>query len=37
MTDPFGHVWSVASHVADLSEEEINKAAQEYFAKSGKG
>jgi PhnB protein len=37
VTDPFGHVWSVASHVADLSQEEIDKAALEYFSKSGKG
>lgn len=36
VTDPFGHVWSVASHVADLSQEEIDKAAEEYFSKSGK-
>jgi PhnB protein len=37
VTDPFGHMWSVATHVADLSQEEINKASQEYFSKSGKG
>jgi PhnB protein len=36
VSDPFGHIWSVASHVADLSDEEIDKAAQEYFSKSGK-
>jgi PhnB protein len=36
VSDPFGHVWSVASHVADLSQEEIDKAALEYFSKSGK-
>jgi PhnB protein len=34
--DPFGHIWSVASHVADLTQEEINKAAEEYFKQSGK-
>jgi PhnB protein len=36
VTDPFGHTWSVASHVADLSQEEVDKAAEEYFSKSGK-
>ena len=36
VTDPFGHVWSVASHVADLTPEEVNKAASEYFSQSGK-
>jgi PhnB protein len=37
VTDPFGHVWSVATHVADLSQEEVDKAADEYFSKSNKG
>src|SRR3712207_8359948 len=23
ITDPFGHVWSIATHVEDLSDEEI--------------
>jgi PhnB protein len=27
LEDPFGHVWHVASHVKDLSMEEITKAA----------
>jgi PhnB protein len=36
VADPFGHVWSVASHVADLTPEEIDKAANEYFSQSGK-
>jgi PhnB protein len=36
VTDPFGHIWSVASHVADISEEDIDKASEEYFNKSGK-
>ena len=36
VADPFGHVWSVASHVADLTDEEIDKAANEYFSQSGK-
>lgn len=27
--DPFGHMWSIASHVEDVSEEEMMKRAQE--------
>ncbi|MFP5260567.1 MAG: VOC family protein [Blastocatellia bacterium] len=34
--DPYGHVWSVASHVADVSQEEIIKASEAYFNQSGK-
>lgn len=30
--DPFGHNWSVATHVRDVTEEEMMKAAQEMFA-----
>ena len=29
LKDPFGHHWSVATHVRDVSPEEIQKAAQE--------
>jgi PhnB protein len=36
VTDPFGHIWSIASHVADLSQEQIDKASEEFFSKSGK-
>ena len=32
LTDPFGHYWSVATHVRDVSQEEMEKAAQEMFA-----
>lgn len=31
--DPFGHFWSISTHVKDLSEEEIKKAATEAFSK----
>ena len=27
--DPFGHYWSVATHVRDVSPEELQKAAQQ--------
>ena len=29
--DPYGHSWSIATHKADLSQEEIAKAAEETF------
>lgn len=29
MEDPFGHVWSVATHVKDVTPEEMAKGAQE--------
>ncbi len=29
VVDPFGHEWSIATHVRDVSEEEMMKAAQE--------
>ena len=36
ITDPFGHHWSVATHIKDLTEEELNKASAEYFSQSDK-
>jgi PhnB protein len=30
--DPFGHAWSVSTHVADLTEQEMEKGAQEFYA-----
>jgi PhnB protein len=32
VTDPFGHVWSMAQHVKDLSPAEMAKAAEAAFA-----
>jgi len=32
LTDPFGHSWAVATHVRDVTPEEMHKAAQEMFA-----
>jgi PhnB protein len=29
VTDPFGHVWYIATHIADVSAEEINRRASE--------
>jgi len=34
VTDPFGHKWSVATHVEDVSPEEIGKRAQALFCKA---
>lgn len=31
ITDPFGHKWSVATHVEDVSPEEIARRARELF------
>jgi uncharacterized glyoxalase superfamily protein PhnB len=35
ITDPYGHCWSIATHVEDLSPEECGQRAQEYFSKMG--
>ena len=31
--DPFGHIWSIATHIKDLTREEMKKAAEEAFSK----
>jgi PhnB protein len=33
LTDPYGHKWSIATHVADPTEEEIKKASEEWAKK----
>lgn len=33
LKDPFGHEWSIGTHVKDVSMEEMTKAAQAMFAK----
>ena len=35
LTDPFGHHWSLATHIEDVSPEEIDRRTQEWFAKMG--
>jgi uncharacterized glyoxalase superfamily protein PhnB len=37
LTDPFGHVWSVATHKEDLTPEEMKKRADAMFAQMGSG
>lgn len=34
LEDPFGHHWSVATHIRDVSPEEMEKAAEEMFGES---
>lgn len=29
--DPFGHAWTVSTHVADLTEQEMEKGAQAFY------
>lgn len=31
VTDPFGHAWAFATHVKDLTPEEVARASAEYF------
>jgi PhnB protein len=33
ITDPYGHKWGIATHVEDLTPEEIGKRAAAFFAK----
>ena len=32
LEDPFGHSWSIATHVRDVTEEEMKKAAENMFS-----
>lgn len=34
LEDPFGHIWSLATHKEDLTPEEINIRAEAFFKKS---
>lgn len=34
--DPFGYTWMVATHIKDLSQDEIQKGAQAFFAQMAK-
>jgi PhnB protein len=35
LRDPFGHKWSMATHVRDMSQDEMKKGMDEAFAKAG--
>ena len=32
LEDPFGHAWAIATHVEDLSPEEMQRRAEEWAA-----
>lgn len=32
VTDPFGHAWSIATHISDPTPEDMQQAAQDMFA-----
>ncbi|QEA40917.1 VOC family protein [Pistricoccus aurantiacus] len=34
LVDPFGHEWSVATHIRDLSSQEIETAAKDFFSEN---
>ena len=36
LEDPFGHLWSIATHKKDLSEEEMKRAAETAFSQMSK-
>lgn len=35
VNDPYGHAWSIASHKEELSVDEINKRAMQFFSQEG--
>jgi hypothetical protein len=37
VADPFGHQWSLATHVRDLSQEEIARAGKEMMSQMEQG
>ena len=36
ITDPFGHIWGIATHKEDVSKEEMNKRSKEWMASMAK-
>ena len=36
LTDPFGHEWGIATHIEDVSEQEMEKRAKEAMAAAPK-
>ncbi|MCL4196452.1 MAG: VOC family protein [Phycisphaerales bacterium] len=37
ITDPFGHSWAFATHIKDMTPEEMSQAAEAAFAGAGSG
>ncbi|ESP94033.1 MULTISPECIES: VOC family protein [Pseudoalteromonas] len=35
LEDPFGHIWTIATHIEDLSELELQERMSEYMSKQG--
>ena len=35
LKDPFGYSWMIATHIRDLTNEEVRQGAQSFFAKAG--
>jgi PhnB protein len=36
LRDPFGHLWSIATHTKDLSPDELRKAGEAFFEEMSK-
>jgi PhnB protein len=36
LRDPFGHLWSIATHMKDLSPDELRKAGEAFFEEMSK-
>nr|WP_198683770.1 VOC family protein [Peristeroidobacter agariperforans] len=36
LQDPFGHIWTVSTHVEDLTPEEMGRRSEEFVKQSGK-
>ncbi len=37
LRDPFGHEWSIATHIEDLTPQQIRSRAEAFFAGAGQG
>jgi uncharacterized glyoxalase superfamily protein PhnB len=37
VADPFGQKWTIATHIKDMTPEEMKKAEADFIAKAGKG
>ena len=37
LLDPFGHQWTIATHIEDLSPEEVDRRFQEMMQQGGPG
>ena len=35
VTDPFGHEWGLATHIRDMTEDEVKQAAEQWMAQAG--